>query len=150
MNLLSTDAAGAPTRWLICFARCSGLWWVDLIPGTYKHVRAFAYTAETDCYVFYDPCLRTTMVTARGAGARHLMEAWARNAAILTMTPLSAQRLRLSPFSCVTAIASLLGLPGGALRPDGLYRQCLRHGARIVDHEKPGPAATDYPDRPAA
>jgi hypothetical protein len=148
VDLLPADAAAGPARWLICFRHRSGLWWVDLIPGRFKHVRAFGCVPECDTWVFYDPCLRTTVFLARGAGARHLMLEWSRDAAVLAMTPLPREHLRVSPFSCVTAIQSILGLPGGALRPDALYRQCLRNGAQIVATAIP--AALHPADRPAA
>lgn len=147
MDLQLTDSAGAPARWLLCFTGRSELWWINLIPGRFKHVRAFSYTSQTDCWMFYDPCLRTALFTARGEAARSLMLAWSRGAVVLAMAPLADRHLRLSPFSCVTAIASLMCLPGGALRPDGLYRQCLRHGAQIVDGTR---SAANPADRPPA
>jgi hypothetical protein len=139
VNVLQTDGAGAPARWLVVFTTKSDRWWIRLIPGRFKHVRAFAYCHDTDCWIFYDPCLRTGILTARGAGARQLMLQWTRDAKVLSMEPGPHERIRPLPFACTTAIASLLGLPGGALRPDALYRQCLANGAKPLD-EKPRPA----------
>jgi hypothetical protein len=145
MDLLPTDAIGAPARWLICFQRGATLWWVNLIPGRYKHVRAFSFAPECDCWVFYDPCLRTAVTLARGSMARQMMVEWARDSSVLALTAGARQRVRFLPFCCTTAIASLLGLPGGALRPSALYRQCLRHGAQIVDGAVPTPIAARRP-----
>lgn len=142
MNFVSIDSSGAPPRWLVCFTTKSDRWWIRWLPGRFKHVRAFGYCHETDCYIFYDPALRTVMFTARGTNAHLLMMEWAKDATVLIMAPLPLERVRLGPFSCVTAIASLLGLPGGALLPTSLYRQCLANGAEMLDGRiAPKPAA---------
>lgn len=150
MNLIPTDAAGAPARWLLCFHTRSDLWWINrFIPGRFKHVRAFAAVPDCDAWVFYDPCLRTTLSLARGASARAQMLDWTRDAVVLAMTPLPTLRVRLTPFCCTSAIASLLGLPDRwCVAPTQLYRDCLRHGAQIVD-ENPG-RPPDSADRPPA
>lgn len=134
MQMVSTDGAGAPLRWMIVFRRFSDTWWVRLLAfGEYKHVRAFAFVPECDTYIFYDVARgRTAMFAARGAGARALMLEWTENADVLAMAPLGdLHRLPLM-FLCTTAIRHLLGLPGGALRPDRLFQDCLAHGAEIV------------------
>lgn len=133
MRTCATNGAGAPPRWLVVFTTKSDRWWIRWIPGRFKHVRAFGYCHETDCYVFFDPALRTCIFTARGAGAHLLMMEWVENASVLIMPPGVHESIRWMPFFCTSAIASLLGLPARALRPDALYRQCLANGAKILD-----------------
>jgi hypothetical protein len=133
MDLLPTDSIGTPARWLICFQRHSDLWWVErFCPGRFKHVRAFGYAREPDCWIFYDVALRTTVHLARGGAARALMLDWTRDAVVLAMDPLPGYRVRLPPFCCTTAIANLMGVRT-AIFPTALYRHCLRAGAIEVE-----------------
>lgn len=130
MDILPTDGVGAPVRWFLVFHRRADLWWVNLIPGRFKHVRAFAYVAETDTWVFHDVGFgRIGVSLARGAGANARMAEWCDGATLLSIAPRITERLTFFPFCCTTVIANLIGLPTHALRPDGLYRACLRAGA---------------------
>jgi len=120
---------------MLIFRRRSKSWWVNwLVPGRYKHVAAFGYVHETDCWIFFDAWLGgTTIQVARGDAARAMMVAWTRDADVLRMDALPP---RTSGFLdlrmlCTTAIAHMLGVPG-ALLPVTLHRQCLDHGAMIV------------------
>ena len=148
MDILPTDGAGAPQRWLIVFRR-SGWWFV---PGRYKHARAFAFVPECDTYIFYDVGWGTTQIfLARGRGARAAMLQWTRDADVLAFAPrqVGARKLQFA-FCCTTALRHLLGLPGGTLRPDGLYRDLLRHGAEVVHGAQTGPATARAGDRSCA
>jgi hypothetical protein len=151
---LETDVISAPTRWILVFDREAASWWTSFIAfGRYKHVRAFGFVHDADSYVFYDvQFTKTTIQIARGAGARALMLDWTVNADVLRYdgrfsaekpggkagkTPAFWGRFfrpfgPFRPLLCTTAIAHLIGLPGGALRPDALYRQCLRNGAVAI------------------
>ncbi|HEY1433074.1 MAG TPA: hypothetical protein VGF39_15820 [Stellaceae bacterium] len=104
--------------------------------GHYKHVRAFGYVHECDAYLFYDVQLGGTVLQlARGDGARALMTEWAASADVLVIEKLGISPSPIArffqPLLCTTAIAHLLGLPGAlpCLRPDALYRACLKNGA---------------------
>jgi hypothetical protein len=140
---------------MLVFDREAASWWTHFIAfGRYKHVRAFGFVHDADSYVFYDvQFTKTTIQIARGDGARALMLDWTANADVLrwdlaVSPPPKGQFLTFSlrPLLCTTAIARLIGLRG-ALRPDALYRQCLRNGAVAIHGRTQGttPAA-----RPAA
>jgi hypothetical protein len=131
-RVVATDSIGSPTRWMLVFDRSSSLWWANLIPGRYKHVRAFGYVHDCDTYVFYDvQFVGTTLQLARGEHARRLMVEWTADADVLRYDGGSAplNRAWCLPFLCTTAIAHLIGLPGGTLRPTAFHKQCLRYGA---------------------
>jgi hypothetical protein len=157
MDLLPTDAASAPTRWMVVFKRRSDLWWVNLfVPGRFKHVCAFGFVPACDCWVFYDVGFeRTSINLARGRAARYLMLDWARDAEVLAMPKLQNAPVLYNSYTfiCTTAIAALIGIPG-ALLPDRLHAQCLRHGAEIVAWEvqeparEPEPSAARLPAQP--
>jgi hypothetical protein len=128
---LETDIAAAPARWLLVFARAASSWWANLVAcGRYKHVRAIGYLYDLDAWLFYDVQFGgTTLTVARGAAAARLFGTWIAGADVLVIEAGKRRvSLRLRPLLCTTAIAHLVGLPG-ALRPDALYRQCVRHGA---------------------
>lgn len=137
MDILPTDAAGAPARWLLIFRRRSDLRWVNwLVPGRFKHVCAIAAVPECDVWVFYNVGFgRTSIFMARGAGARRMMVEWTRDSEVLVMEPHPAGSW-FPAFCCTTAIRQLIGLPGWCFAPTALYRDCLRHGARIVQWER--------------
>jgi hypothetical protein len=155
-----TSAIGSPSRWLVVFDREASSWWASFVAfGYYKHVRAIGYVHDADAWLFYDVQFAGTILQiARGDGARKLMTQWAAGADVLAIDAGCAFGQKFGfgcfrPLICTTAVAHLLGLPG-ALLPDALYRQCLRHGAtRVGDacHGSPeGAAAAARPDaRPA-
>ena len=140
---LDADAIGQPARWLVVFNREATTWWTSLVAcGHFKHVRAFGYVSDCDAWIFYDVQFSgTTLCIARGNAAARQMTEWMVDADVLMMEAASGtmpamRPMRLwariwCPLLCTTTIASLLGLPGSAWRPDALYSQCLRHGARI-------------------
>lgn len=149
-RLLPIDAIGTPSRWLLVFNRRASSRWTSFIAlGRYKHVRCFGYVADADAYIFYDVQFgRTILAVARGDGARRLMLEWCQDAdvlAIISSPSHEAAKIIVTPLLCTTAIAHLVGLPAGALRPDTLFRQCLRHGATRVSYEQ-----SDQSDRAAS
>lgn len=134
----STDGAGVPHRWMLIFRPRAKHAWINwLVPGRFKHVCAFGYVHETDCFVFFDAWLGGTSIQlARGASARALIAQWTRDATVLRMDALPTAKGAWSPrMLCTTAVAHLVGVPG-ALLPSMLYRQCLAQGAVIAN----GPA----------
>lgn len=141
MDILPTDGAGAPARWFVIFRRRVDSRLVRWLAfGRYKHVRAAGYVPETDCWLFYDHGWNGISVfLARGRGAEVLLAHWTEAADVLAIAaraPLPSALPRL----CTTAVASLIGLPSCALRPDALYRDCLAYGAmRICDQQSPTP-----------
>lgn len=131
----------APDTWTLVFSREARTWWASwLALGRYKHVRAYAYVPFLHVWVFYDVHLRGTdlIVAADGEPAQRMIALWMVKADLLRVRRVDFRDhqvgrenrhcLPLLGF-CVPAIRRLLGIPGSALRPDTLYRHCLKHGA---------------------
>ena len=151
---ISTDAAGSPTRWLIVFDLTAATWWASLIAlGRYKHARTFGHVHACDVWLFYDcQFFHTTIQIARGEEARRLIAEWTADADVLAIDArLNVGRWASGwwpmPLICTTAVARLIGLPCCALRPDAFRRQCLRHGATIVQIARVRHGATDHYDQ---
>jgi hypothetical protein len=124
------DACGSPSRWMIVFDHAAASRWASLIAcGVRKHARAFGYVASCDCWVFVD-CQFAGMVVqiARGEGVRRLISEWTACADVLAIDARAPGPWLPLPMVCTVAVARVVGLPVRALRPDGLYHVCLRHG----------------------
>lgn len=140
--IIFDPGAGEPTHWQLCFSRKSvTAAWLPI--GTYKHVRAFGCVAEISTWIFFDPAFsRTTIRVARGDAARTLIGEFAHQADVLRIK--ARDRAGAPPIFgwCAPAVAHLLGLPSGALRPDTLFRDCLRQGGELLaDNGRTIPAA---------
>lgn len=123
--------------WLVVFHTRSASRWVRwFVPGRFKHVSAFGYSAKARTWVFFDPtlaCTKIILLPDGPAAEQKLAEATDGCAVLKIESRPSTTRFR--PYLCCTSMIShLLGLPGGALLPDWLWSQCLRNGAAIV-HE---------------
>lgn len=125
------------TTWFVAFMR-EGIPWIDRVfPGRFKHVRAFAFSHGAQCWVFYDHTWSGTHITLAPAGSigDATMGKFVEDAVVLKLSRTDREKGRLSRklgFWCVPAVRALLRVPGGALRPDGFYRECLRAGAEVV------------------
>lgn len=128
-----------PVYWLVCFHTGARTWWVRAIPGRYKHVSALGLCPRSRMWIAVDPALDGTRVWAWRDGAPGVNEemgAWMGDALVVGMKPLEGARPRAFVGGwCVPSVARLLGLRTGALRPDALLRDCLRHGGRVLADE---------------
>ncbi|HZH50269.1 MAG TPA: hypothetical protein VEZ16_00155 [Microvirga sp.] len=128
-----------PTMWFLVFQDRARTWWLDLLAlGRFKHVTAYGWVPDQGMWVFYDVSLGSTRIAILPAGTVAAQEEIMRlsgQGVTLAMKPRGkvSRWFRLG-FWCVPAIAHLVGVPGCAVRPDGLFRQCLRHGAVEVDY----------------
>ncbi|PVE25424.1 hypothetical protein DC522_05890 [Microvirga sp. KLBC 81] len=127
-----------PTMWFLVFQDSSRTPWVNLLSwGRFKHVTAYGWVPDQRMWVFYDVSLGNTRIAILPAGteaAQQEIERLREHGVTLAMKPRGkvSRWLRLG-FWCVPAMAHLVGVPGCAVRPDRLFRQCLRYGAEIVD-----------------
>lgn len=129
--------AGEPARWILCFSRQAQRRWMNWFPfiGPYKHVRAFGCVPGINTWIFYDAALdRTSVLVARGETARALMAEWLHGADAIGMDVRTGRACipRLGTW-CVPAVKHLIGLRSGALRPIGLWRDCVRHGGEVIE-----------------
>lgn len=123
--------AVSPESWTLVFDRAASSRWLGFLAfGRLKHVRAFAYVPFLHVWVFYDPHFWGTeiVIAADGEAANRMIGKWITNADLLRM-PRSSSGLPRFGFWCVPMIKSLIGFRSWALRPDALYRACVRSGA---------------------
>lgn len=137
INLVPIGGAGTPTRWLLAFSHRSTSRFINAIPGRYKHVMAMGYVEELNTWLFFDVRLgHTNLYAARGDHALRLMAHYSQDADLLGIPA----RHRATPalrcgFWCVPSVKHLVGIRGGALRPDALWRDCVAQGATIIGYE---------------
>jgi hypothetical protein len=127
-----------PGRWTLVFHRKSSSWLTSLIAmGRYKHVSAFAYIAGLKLWLVYDVRLGGTSLTV----VQDCPETKAALAQMIVCADLMLMERQHAPVGiwpplyCAGAIRHLLRLPGDALRPDALWRLCLRHGGEAIIDE---------------
>lgn len=126
-----------PLCWVVIFRPTSENWLIrNLMPGRFKHVAACCHIAPFNLWVTYDVGLSGTKITVipDGEQVATILAPWLDGCTLVLMTKAPKARTRLPLFGwCAPSIARLIGLRCGALRPDALYRQCLRNGGTIVD-----------------
>jgi hypothetical protein len=134
-RLLPTDSIGSPARWHLVFQPVAELWWVNwLVPGRFKHVRAFGVIPDTDVWIFFDVGFRKAeLFVATGRAASVTIGNWIEGATVISIAHAAVAAASVGmPFFCTTAVRHLIGLRSCALRPDALLRHCLAQGARIL------------------
>lgn len=139
MMIRRAEPLGEVSTWFLCFDRRSTTWWVRLIPGRYKHVRAFGFVPLMDLWLFFDVTLAGQwLIVARDGSpeCEAMIERWWQGCDVLKVKrgrgAVGASRLGLW---CVPAVAGLVGVRSGALRPDGLWRECIGQGAENLRRE---------------
>lgn len=141
---------GQPTHWNVCFCRTGWHPWLDaVLPGKFKHVRAFAYVPLEDTWIFVD--VNFSGLTLRSVGNRSavlnsLIAAWIADCEVVLMPHRERKRL-LPGLYCVGLVKRLIGSPSGALLPSGFHRHCLETGGRPFDGKDP--AGADAAAHPA-
>lgn len=148
------EPLGEVSTWFVCFDTTTPTWWVRLIPGRYKHVRAFGFVPLMGLWIFFDVALAGHSLFVARDGTPQceaMIERWWNGCDVLKVKrsrgPAGLSRIGLW---CVPAVAGLIGVRSGALRPDGLWRECVRQGAEILAPQDAPADAEIRPDRPAA
>jgi hypothetical protein len=136
-----------PEAWVVCFDPVAQNRWIGrLTPGYYKHVRAYGYVPFLHVWLFVDANLKgiEILLAAHGDAANALASSWAAGCDIIVMPrrPHVSKSLSLAASGwCVPVVRRLIGLPWGALRPDGLFEECLRNGGKFHEHRRASSAA---------
>lgn len=124
-------------------------WWDWLTHPKYRHVCAFGYSVTTDTWVIYDVAdshSRISVVTADWFD-RWFMTRRDRMTEVLRMSCQSGRDVRMrTGLWCTTAIKHLLGIDSGALRPQALYRDMVRLGARPAFQNERTPESAESLD----
>ena len=121
--------------WLVFFGTDSKpTWWSRWLAPGFDHVSACAWFADQDRWVYYNPARTGTVVllyrdSEFGPRFTQMLES---SSAVLRVR--GTHRRTSTPFGwwCTGSIKALLGVRSRALRPRGLYRHLLRHGAETV------------------
>lgn len=141
---------GLVENWLVVFHRESPVWWVRLLAaGEFRHVSAVGWSRAAGCWVVFDPRLRATMMLALPDDvARGYLDAvWLKDrCTVVSLAAGDGGRARMLGGWCVPAVAQLVGLRSGALRPDALLKDCLRHGGRVIFDENAAAAGRSGAD----
>ena len=131
-------SAGEVTDWFVAFyPSCSNRWLDRLIPGRFKHVNAFGWSPAARTWVLYECGWNGTriFVFPGGKDGEAVLQSFIGDAAVLKIARAAGHHMLMRVgFWCVPAVRHLLSVSGGALLPDGLWRDCLRAGAKIVCH----------------
>ncbi len=124
-----------PQSWTLVFSRVAFTRWAGWLAfGRYKHVRAYAYVPFLHVWIFYDVHLRGVdlFVAADGQPALNVIRVWTQNADLLIVPRETSPQVSVTFGFCVPAMKRLLGIRCGALRPDALYRHCIRNGCATI------------------
>lgn len=143
-----------PEQWVLVFDRRPARWWLGwLIPGKYKHVRAYGYVPFLHVWIFHDANLAgiEVWVAADGEPFRAMRAAWTAGDCDLMLMPRRqhASRSLFTAMSgwCVPHVKRLIGLRSSALRPSTLFADCLRNGGRLHElRRSSGPGANPGAD----
>ena len=122
-----------PEEWFVVFKKKSQTPWVNWIPGRFKHCFAMAFVPELQCWLFVEFAFKSGTAVALLPNAH--ADAWlgeaCEDAVVVGIHAGMARGVGLGLW-CVPAIAHIIGLNSCALRPDGLFRDCLRNGGRVI------------------
>nr|WP_210297028.1 hypothetical protein [Gellertiella hungarica] len=138
-----------PSAWFVAFHTESPRWWLNwLAMGRFKHVSAFGYVDRAASWVFFDFNLdRSRIYVVHGRDADPMIARFS-DKTVVVRVPKPADAVNSLNMAvgawCVPAVAHLIGMPGCALRPDALYRQCLANGGEIICAE----GSTDETENP--
>jgi hypothetical protein len=134
------DGAGTfgiqPSVWLLVFERRAVRRWVKwLACGEFCHVSALGRLSDQRVWVRYDVSLGGTTISVLPDSdwADAVVSAVTETATVVVMQPGEpvGARLRVG-FWCVPAMAHLVGLRGVFLRPDALFRACIKAGGAVI------------------
>ena len=126
-----------PERWTVVFHRVAGNRFFSwLAMGHFKHVSAFAWVPDLKVWLVYDVSFRRTRIVLlpdTPESKAHLAKIITGNCMVTLNARHDAFPVMRFGLLCTTAIKHLLGLSGGALRPDALFRLCVREGGAVSD-----------------
>lgn len=125
----------APAEWFLAFRRSSPVPWVQRLPGRFKHVACFGLVPGQGVWLFVEPTLtRCDLAAVPDRVADRYMEHVTFDAVVVRYVPPPVPRRRWwwPGLFCTGAVAAVVGLRSGALRPDRLFRDCLADGGEVI------------------
>lgn len=127
----------AANAWMVIFHRRSTRWVEAICPGRFKHVSLAGFVPEAKGWVVLSwELARVRVGIVKDGDFETWLPEWAGlgGGCLLAKAPdfdTGPYRPRLG-LVCVSMACHVLGLRGGALLPDGLWRLLLANGAKIV------------------
>jgi len=141
------NLAAQPKHWQLCFSETGLAPWLDrLIPGRFKHVRAFGFVPLEQLWIFVD-CnpigIQVKAVRDKSAAFDVLIRAWTAGCEVVLVEHRVHRRFWPGLY-CVGVTKRLIGSDSGALLPTTLHRHCLATGGRPFDEPASSAATTAY------
>jgi hypothetical protein len=142
---VTSGEAIEPRVWTLVFCKSATSKWVQrLVPGKYKHVRAYAYLPAAKAWLFYDVTMIGTSIRLApdtDETVRTIIYPFTKDADLLSIKHQGPTRWPPLFGFCVPAIKHLIGLNSGALLVDAFFRDCLRAGAMRLGDDSGQPSA---------
>jgi len=140
-------AASESDYWYVVFHEKTSLRWLWWI-GRFKHVSAFTYVAGFRMWEVYDVQNHRTRILrfSHDEWIKRSFRVWTADAAVVKISCREVECTRIASrflFFCGPAIKHLIGLSCLAVRPDAIYRECLRNGGELL-----GPKDAEHSGRP--
>jgi hypothetical protein len=141
MSAVEGPLISHPGAWVVVFDPMATNWLARIIPGRFKHVRAFGYVPFLHVWIFYDANFAgiEIIIAKDGADSHEMIRLWSTGCECVLMPrrPHANESTAVSLSGwCVPAVARLIGLPCGALRPDGFLAHCLRNGGKSLNEQQ--------------
>jgi hypothetical protein len=143
MDEINLPEAIEPDEWYVIFHRKVAVRWLSWLAfGEFKHVSAMAYCPGFKAWLVYDTQLRGTRIflVAHGRDGETIKPFFierTRDCAVVKIARGHAHMGLSSRWGlyCVPVIKHLIGLRSAALRPDKLYKDCIKAGGEIIGAE---------------
>jgi hypothetical protein len=131
-----------PQRWIVVFTRQAHSRLFSFIAfGRLKHVLALSWVPAINAWLVYDPGYWNTRVYAvlgTPEGNAEIASLCRGNVVVSMPRRDGRARLLRAGVFCTSAIKHLVGMTGGALRPDAMFRHCLAQGGAVIDGDQEG------------
>ena len=135
-----------PRLWLLFFGDDPhASWWSTLLRPGFRHIRAAAWYAQQERWVYFNPTPRGAILDLyREDEFTPYFDEMVREST-LVLRVASAHDLRLTPrvTYCVSALKAMLGLRSIAMTPYGFARSLVSKGAEVMKPEGPQLAAAE-------
>ena len=140
MEIRELPPAIEPDYWNVVFHPSEGIL-PRLVLGRFQHVSAFTYIPGTRAWILYDCQWGGTRIML--LPRVNVLVAYTSGCTVVKFDRIYKPMLFASRigFFCVPAIKHLLGIDSFSMRPDALFKDCLKYGGVVISEQNP--AASD-------
>ena len=127
--------AASPSDWFVVFRPYTRLRWLKWLPiGHHKHVMAFGWVEDAKVWIMVNVGWdRTHIAVMPDERMEAMLTEELFGADVVKVPAGEPRRLPYFGFWCVPAIAHIVGVNSGALRPDTFLRDCLKAGGVLIN-----------------